>query len=241
MMQKIYRPTVLTLVGLATTLGAIFWTVGFTMGRAPLFGPFLAVHFDQYGIADRWLRPRWALVLIPVWIQLTLTLVFGAIGSVLLYRTQRTRQAVEDEIARQDRERMLATSEAISLLAAIWVVMQALGAVRLFVMWQRGCCGMGEIYYQGLVVAIVLSIVVGIRGAIYMRHPRPAMRTTSDAHWRLQGLYFNPHDPALFVPLRSGTGWTLNFGRPRAVFFLAIFLGFGIGAPVVILRLLLGE
>jgi uncharacterized membrane protein len=240
-MQKIYRPTVLTLVGLATTIAAIFWTIGFTMGRAAMFGPFLAVHFDEDGIADRWLRPTWTLVLIPVWIQLTLTLVFGAIGMVLLYRTHRTRQAVEDEISRQDRERMLATSEAISLLAAIWVTMQALGAVRLFVMWQRGCCGMGDIYYQGLVIAIVMSIVVGIRGAVYMRHPRPAVRTTSDAHWRLQGLYFNPHDPALFVPVRRGIGWTLNFGRPRAIAFLLVFVGFGIAAPLFILRLLLGE
>jgi uncharacterized membrane protein len=241
MTQKIYRPTVLTLVGLATTIAAIFWTIGFIMGRAPLFGPFLAVHFDSDGIADRWLRPTWTLVLIPVWIQLTLALVFGAIASVLLYRTQRTRQAVEDEISRQDRERMLATSEAISLLAAIWVTMQALGAIRLFVMWQRGCCGMGEFYYQALVVAIVLSVVVGIKGAVYARHPRPALRATSDAHWRLQGLYFNPGDPALFVPLRSGVGWTLNFGRPQAIVFLLVSLAFGIGAPIFIIRLLLGE
>jgi len=119
--------------------------------------------------------------------------------------------------------------------------MQALGAIRLFVMWQRGCCGMGEFYYQALVGAIVLSVVVGIRGAIYGRHPRPALRTTSDAHWRLQGLYFNPGDPALFVPLRSGVGWTLNFGRPQAIVFLLVFLAFGIGGPLFILRLLLGE
>ena len=72
---------------------------------------------------------------------------FGAIGGVLLYRTQRTRQAVEDEVSRQDRERMLATAEAISLLAAIWVMFQALCAIRLYIMWQRGCCGMGDIYY----------------------------------------------------------------------------------------------
>ena len=240
-MHKIYRPTVLTLVGLATTIAAIFWTIGFTMGRAPLFGPFLAVHFDSDGIADRWLRPTWTLVLIPVWIQLTLALVFGATACVLLYRTQRTRQVVEDEISRQDRERMLATSEAITLLAAIWITMQALGALRLFVMWQRGCCGMGEFYYQALVAAIVLSVVVGIRGAVYARHPRPALRATSDAHWRLQGLYFNPGDPALFVPLRSGVGWTLNFGRPQAIVFLLVSLAFGIGAPIFIIRLLLGE
>ena len=241
MTKKIYRPTVLTLLGLATTIAAVFWTVGFILGRAPMLGPFLPVHFDQEGIADRWMRPSLAIVFIPVWIQLTLTFVFGAIGSVLLYRTQRGRQAVEAEIDRQDRERMLVTAEAVSLLAAIWVTFQAIGAMRLLVMWERGCCGMGGFYFQSLVVAIVLSVVVGIRASVYMRHPRPVTRPTSEAHWRFQGLYFNPQDPALFVPLPSGIGWTLNLGRPRAIIFLMVFLLLGIGAPVIILRLLLGE
>jgi uncharacterized membrane protein len=241
MTTKIYRPTVLTLVGVATTIASTFWTIGFILGRGPLLPRFLAVHFDSDGIADRWLPPTLAVVFIPVWIQLTLACVFGAIGTLLLYRTQRARQAVEDEVSRQDRERMLATAEAISLLAAIWVCVQALGAVRLFIMWQRGCCGMGSIYTQSLVVAIVLSILVGIRASAYTRHPKPVTRPTSDAHWRLRGLYFNPQDPAMFVPLRSGVGWTLNFGRPRAVFFLVIFLAFGIAAPVFLLRILLGE
>jgi uncharacterized membrane protein len=241
MTTRIYRPTVLTLIGVATTIAATFWTIGFILGRAPLLPRFLAVHFDEDGIADSWVPPSLTVVFIPVWIQLTLACVFGAIGSVLLYRTQRARQVVEDEISRQDRERMLATAEAISLLAAIWVCVQALGAIRLYIMWQRGCCGMGDIYIQSLVVAIVLSIIVGIRASAYTRHPQPVTRPTSDAHWHLQGLYFNRQDPALFVPLRTGRGWTLNFGRPRAVFFLMIFLAFGIAAPVFILRLLVGE
>ena len=240
-MTKIYRPTVLTLVGLATTIAATFWTFGFIIGRSAILPPFLAVHFDSQGIADRWLRPTWGLVLIPVWIQLTLIAVFWTLGSLLLYRTQRTRQVVEDEVSRQDRERMLATAEAVSVLCAIWVTFQALGAVRLFIMWQLVCCGMGEIYFQSLVVAIVLSVIVGIRAAVNMQHPKPVIRPASDAHWRLQGLYFNPQDPAVFVPLRNGIGWTLNLGRPRAVFYLMVFVFVAISAPVFILRLLLGE
>jgi uncharacterized membrane protein len=241
MTKNIYRPTVLTLVGVATIIAAIAGTAGFIVGRAPMMPPFLAVHFDDDGIADRWLGPSWPLLLIPVWIQLTLTFVFGVIGAMLLYRTRKVRQAVEDETDRYDRERMLYTAEAVSLLAAIWVTLQGLGAVRLFVMWQRMCCGMGDVYYVALVVAIVLSGIVGIRAAAYLQYPKPQPRFTEDSHWRLRGLYFNREDPALFVPLRSGAGWTLNLGRPRAIVLLTIFLGFGIVAPLLILRLLLGE
>jgi uncharacterized membrane protein len=239
--QKIYRPTVLTLLGLAVTVMSIAATAGFIIGRAPVLPPYLAVHFDGDGIADRWVPPSYSVVLIPVWIQLTLALVFGAITGVLLYRTQLGRRAVEDDVRRQERERMLYTAEAVSLFSAIWVSFQGLSATRLFVMWYRGCCGMGEIYHQSLAAAIVLSVVVGVRAAVYIRHPKPVLRHTEDIYWRFKGLYFNPQDPALFVPLRSGLGWTLNFGRPRAIIFLTVFLIFGIAAPVLILRLLLGE
>jgi uncharacterized membrane protein len=242
MTKKIYRPTALTLFGVATTIGAIAGTAGFLLGRAPMLGYFLPVHFDHEGVPDRWLRTSLAIVLVPVWIQLTLALVFGSIAGLLLYRTRPLRRdVVEDEAARQDRERMLVTAEAISLLSAIWITFQGLAAVRILHAWQRWWGDLGEIYGQSLVVAIVLSVIVGIRAHVNMRHANPAARPSNDANWRFKGLYFNPEDPALFVPLRSGIGWTLNFGRPRAIVFLLVFLAFGIGAPILIMRILLGE
>jgi len=242
MTKKIYRPTALTLAGVATTIAAIAGTAGFILGRAPMLGFFLPVHFDHEGVPDRWLRTSLAIVLVPVWIQLTLALVFGSIAGLLLYRTRPLRRdVVEDEAARQDRERMLATAEAISLLSAIWITFQGLAAIRILRAWQRWWGDLGQIYGQGLVVAIVLSVLVGIRASVNMRHAHPAVRPFNDANWRFRGLYFNPDDPALFVPLRSGIGWTLNFGRPRAIVFLLVFVAFGIGAPILIMRILLGE
>ena len=240
-MKMIYRPTVLTLVGIATILASISGTAGYILGRAPAVPPILPVHFDGEGIADRFVRASYPIVLVPVWIQLTLAFVFVAMVGLLLHRTHAVRSAVEDDLIRQHRERMLLTAEAISLLAAIWIAFQGLLAVRLFIMWQNMCCGLGSIYYQSLVVCIVLSAVVGIRAAVYLRHPKPVMRATDDAHWRLRGVYFNPGDPALFVPLRSGIGWTVNFGRPQAVAFIAVVIAFSIWAPIAIFRVLVGE
>ena len=160
---------------------------------------------------------------------------------MLLYRTQPRRHAVEDKMIRQERERMLMTAEAISLLAAIWVSFQGLLAVRLIIMWQAMCCGLGAIYYQALFVCVVLTVIVGIRAAVYLQYPKPIVRPTDDAHWKFRGLYFNRQDPALFVPLRSGLGWTINFGRPQAIVFLGVFLFVSIFAPLIIFRVLLGE
>jgi uncharacterized membrane protein len=240
-MKMIYRPTVLTLMGAAVTIAAISGTTGYILGRAPSLPPVLAVYFDSDGIANRFVRASYPIVLVPVWIQLTLTIVFGSIVGVLLHRTQLTRKSVEDEVSRQERERMLMTAEAVSLLAAIWVSLQGLLAIRLIIMWQLVCCGLGSIYYQSLVVCIILSVIVGIRAAVYVQHPQPVLRATDDACWRLWGIYFNRQDPALFVPLRTGIGWTINFGRPQAVVFLILLAVFSVWAPLLIFRVLLGE
>jgi len=243
MTKKIYRPTVLTLLGVASVIAVIAGTAGLIIGRMPLLRQFIPVHFDREGLPDRWLPVSYGLVLLPVWIQLLLAFVFGTIGTLLLYRSRHVRSAegTEDVVSRQDRERMLVTAEAISLLAAIWVTFQGFAAVRILWMWQHWLVELGQIYMQSLVVAIVLSVVVGIRAAVNLKHANPVTRATEDVHWRMKGLYFNPNDPSLFVPLRTGGGWTLNFGRPRAVLFLAFFLIFGIGAPLFLMRLLLGE
>ena len=235
----IYRPTFLTLLSVGVIIAAISGTMGYILGRAPSIPRVLAVHFDDEGIADRFVRASYSII--PVWIQLFLAVMFGAIAGVLLYRAKKTRSVVEHEVSRQERERMLVTAEAISLLAAIWVMLQGLLAIRLIIMWQLVCCGLGEIYYQSLVVCIVLSCIVGIRAWAYMQHPQPVTRETEAVHWRYPGVYFNRQDPALFVPLRNGPGWTLNFGRPQAILFVGVVLFFSIWAPVFIFRVLLGE
>lgn len=240
-MKMIYRPTFLTLLGAGATIAAISGTTGYILGRAPALPGVLPVHFDDEAIADRFVRASYAIILVPVWIQLTLAIVFGAIAGVLLYRTQKTRSVVEDEVSRQERERMLMTAEAISLLAAIWVTFQGLLAVRLIMMWQAMCCGLGSVYYQSLVVCIVLSAVVGVRAAVYLQYPKPVMRSTEDVHWRFPGVYFNRQDPALFVPRRNGPGWTINFGRPQTIVVIGLVLFVSICAPIVIFSVLLGE
>ena len=92
-MKMIYRPTVLTLLGAATIVAAISGTTGYILGRAPSIPPMLPVHFDDKAFADRFVPASYAVILVPVWIQLTLAIVFGAITGMLLYRTQKTRSA----------------------------------------------------------------------------------------------------------------------------------------------------
>src|SRR5437773_1683335 len=73
-------------------------------------------------------------------------------------------------------------------------------------------------------VAIEVSHIGALRAPENLHHPKPALSPSADTHWRFKPLYFNPDDPALFVPVRTGVGWTVNFGRPQAVLFLVIYV-----------------
>jgi len=41
-------------------------------------------------------------------------------------------------------------------------------------------------------------------------------KDTNPAHWKLVAFYYNPDEPRLFVPKRTGIKFTLNFARPGA-------------------------
>jgi len=64
---------------------------------------------------------------------------------------------------------------------------------------------------------------------------RPDSRPFVAEHWRFGHLYRNPRDPALFVPTRDGSRWTLNFGRPVAAALMGVVIIVGLVAPTAIL------
>lgn len=239
MKRKVNRPTVATALGAAVTVASVASTAGFLVGRYPLLRQFLPVHFTDEGLPTRWQRKTYALVLVPVWVQLVLTVVFGAIAVILLWRALPPDDPHEARLVAEDRKRMLITAEAVVLLSAIWVTFQSLGATELVRLWERGWGGYRRIYGQGLVVAIVASVGIGVRAMASLGRPTQPAGTEPSPHWRFKHLYFNPRDPALFVPARRGLGWTLNFGRLGAILLMAIVLAIGIGAPVAIVRYLI--
>jgi hypothetical protein len=87
MTKRIYRPTPLTVTAVAT-----MWrrsrarSATSSAARPPC--PRAAIHFDHEGVGDQFVRASYPIALVPVWIQLTLAIVFGTIVAVLLYRTQ---------------------------------------------------------------------------------------------------------------------------------------------------------
>lgn len=224
------------------TLMCACWAIGITIATASYLG--LIYPTLPYGLPVRYehgepfiyqLKTP-GLVMLPATVQAALLLTFGSLGMLLLWRS---RPESGDAEALADSARMRLAVEGIAWLGALWITVQAIGAARLIALWQGGRGGFGTIYSVTMLTALVVSVVVVVRTMRAVRAERAPRGPTDPGLWRLANLYFNPRDPALFVPLRSGLGWTLNFGRPLAIVLLTGILLIGIGAPYYIARLIL--
>jgi len=230
------RGTVLIL--LATAVYLVLWY--------PSLPWLLPVHFKRGGIANGWQYKTMGRVLLPVFIQLSLTLTFGAIAALLLSRTRSEpptdgRSAVQPLSGGQalapDVRAARAAAETVLLMAFIWVAFQAYAAYALVTMWTTEIGHLGWLYTALEWLGLVMTGVVAVRG--HARVGRPSPRPYVPEHWRFGQLYKNPDDPALFVPTRDGARWTLNFGRPVAAALLGVVLTVGVIGPTAILILAL--
>lgn len=208
----------------------------------------LPVHFKRGGVANGWQYKTLGRVLLPALIQLSLAGTFGAIARLLLSRPTGVSTSSDDPVLPMDAtasESRLppdvraarAAAETVLLMAFIWVAFQAYGAYALVEMWTTGFGHLGRLYTVFEVVGLLLTGVVAVRG--HVRVGRPLPRPYVAEHWRFGQLYKNPNDPALFVPTRDGSRWTLNFGRPGAAALLAVVLAVGVVGPTTILILAL--
>jgi uncharacterized membrane protein len=175
------------------------------------------------------------LVMLPAIVQGALLTIFGSLIMLLLWRARpgAARQSDPDKVD-EDVRRMRLAAEGISLLALVWISVQAVSAIALIALWRRKTGGFGDLYNFALITAVVFSVVIAVRTLRLVGREKKVEREIDPAVWKLRQLYFNPGDPALFVPTRTGMGWTLNFGRPLAIVMLASTLLVGIGAPYML-------
>jgi uncharacterized membrane protein len=177
-------------------------------------------------------------VMLPALVQLALLLTFGALAVLLLWRARPGAGATDDD---GDGIRMRVAVEGIALLGAVWITVQAIGAARLIALWQGGRGGFGTVYNVTLLTSLAISALVVWRTVRVLRQQPQSASEADPAMWRFTHLYFNPQDPALFVPTRRGGGWTLNFGRPLAIVLIAAVLMVGVGGPYLLARSVLWD
>jgi uncharacterized membrane protein len=222
------RATLVTQVAARLIYATILATAAYLVVQYPDLPDLLPVRFRANGIPNGWQYRTLTRVLVPVFVQLALAVLLGAIGALLL-----TRRRGRDDLQAPDVRAAAVASEAVVLIALIWVVFQGYAAWALVRMWeaQRGGLGLWYFYLEGL--GLVVTVIVAMRANA--RLGRPAPRPFVPEHWWLGQLYHNSDDPALFVPARDGRRWTLNFGRPIAAALLAVVIAMGIIGPTILL------
>jgi hypothetical protein len=260
-LTRLSRPTALTKLAMVAIGATLTFTAVFLAARYPRLPDLLPVHFRRDGMPNGWqYKTPWR-VLVPFFVQALLTATLGAIAMLLLSRsddgwagTQASPYvralelfpnrlhpsggfALHDTEVPADVHAAATASEAVMLMTFIWVAFQAYAAVALAGMWQRERAGLGVWYTRWEYVGIALTAAAAIRA--HRRVGRPESRPFVAEHWRFGQLYKNADDPALFVPTRDGSRWTLNFGRPVAAALIALILGIGVLAPTMILGLML--
>jgi len=173
------------------------------------------IHWNWRGEADRWVARGPLAVLAPLLIGACVCWLLLVLGVAIRRSSPRGRL----------RRPMLWTLLGAELFAALTccalILPMATGG-RLLVPTLLG------------VLAGALALVSGVCVAIECIGREPVR---NPAGWH-RFFYFDREDPALFVPKRSGVGYTLNAGHPAAVPFslLIVFFGLAIVAILVVLR-----
>ncbi|MGD2128217.1 MAG: DUF5808 domain-containing protein [Lysobacterales bacterium] len=72
-------------------------------------------------------------------------------------------------------------------------------------------------------ICVALIALIVFYRTIITGEWRNAVANEED-HWYFAIFYFNPEDKRLFLPKRSGLGWTINFAQPLAIVILVLLI-----------------
>ncbi|MCO6004024.1 DUF5808 domain-containing protein [Actinoallomurus purpureus] len=191
----------------------------------------LATHFGQGGHADHYAAKSIGSVFGPVLTQALVTALLLVLPQVAL-RGRALLDAESSCATVRHRRFVSATARALLVLAVCVNVTFLFAAL---VTW-----GLITVSGSVLVAASVAPVLVGTavvlavalrtgQGGSRLRLGTPTgagggdrvVNRDDDHLYRWGLIYYNPDDPALFVPKRFGVGWTVNMARPLAWVLLA--------------------
>jgi uncharacterized membrane protein len=181
-------------------------------------GPLLVTHYDWQGHPDGWRSNTPEALLTPIVVG-AFAVAIVAMATWLLARASSREAAPPGTRPKDPRAavRVLLTTEIVVAAVAI------LGALAPLV---------GA---TPLLVAACFAVPIALIGYVLAMAPDPAGEgsghAANDAHWRGGVFYVNRDDEAVWVPKRSGLGYTLNFAHRTSWFILALLLLF----PVLII------
>lgn len=231
------RPSSLVLplasVTVAACGGAI--AVAYAWAHYPEMPAIVPTHFGLSGRPDAW-SPRSfrSVMLLPV-MSLVMPVALGVIACLTARAKRAIRRAdggvslgAQMRFRRYTASFLSGTVVLVSLMLtgmSIYSVRAALGTASGIPPWMMAVVVVMVVYVVG--GSIYLAVRLGQGGSRLERQASGAPLTNGVADnrvWYLGGFYVNRDDPSIFVEKRFGIGYTINFGNPKAVALLAVFL-----------------
>jgi uncharacterized membrane protein len=191
-------------------------------------------HFGFSGEPDAWQAKSLFSVMLPALLTLVVGAGLGVMSWLVLHAKRALRAADRGaSLAAQMRFRTVMTRflAGVSLLTTALLTWLSVSMVRVGL-------GVAPGLGKGPMVLVALLLVFGLGGTVLiafrygqggarLEHAGTAPLTNGLAdnrNWVLGMFYVNRDDPSLMVERRFGFGYTINFGNPRAVLLLCVFL-----------------
>ncbi len=175
--------------------------------------PRFPVHWGLDGQPNRWVLRTSHGVYGPLWFGAAILAMFIILGLAGFYGSRRSTMRLA----------MLKM-----MLCVMYLLAFVFGMVAMLPLW----------HFSPIALVMPVFVLVGIVLAYSYKltsDPDVPADATPDSGWRLSSIYYNPADPALFVPKRIGLGYTLNFGNRMSWLVMAVILAL-IPAAIFLLR-----
>lgn len=196
-------------------------TLGYGIGVYDRQPDPMPTHFGADGTPDAWsAKSVWSVLGLPL-LGLAMVALLTGLGWVISRAPARVAPTKDPEAARAAAARSARVGKA--LVASLTVAMAVGFALFAIQEWNAVTGPLVLATFIGFLVVTLGLVGWGLAAStaaatqeaeIAMHSPARADAPDDDRHWRWGMVYDNPQDPALMVPKRAGSGWTINYGRP---------------------------
>jgi len=197
-------------------------------------------HFGASGAPDAWrARSFPTVMLLPL-----MALVMGAGMPIIALLTARAKRSIRypaagasAEAQARFRRAMARFLSGTAILVTGLLTYLSIGAIRVGLGQARTLGPLTWVWTGALLVwalsgSLYLALFYGQGGArLEGRHTSAPLTDglADNRHWVLGAFYVNRDDPSIMVEHRFGLGYTVNFGNPKAVALVILFLGLLLG------------
>lgn len=196
----------------------------------------ITLHFDMQGIANQFVDKSYLHILLAPLGSFIIFCVF----IVIYFSIKLSRQEIDSnrpETSKlQDRQFRLLWSEYSVILCTgtvTWMFFVSLHASKLLII-PHDIFRIIIIAFPLLCLIYTMFLAVktgqsGSRLKLKTNEPDTGMNNVDDdSYWKFGMIYYNPHDPSIFVSKRYGIGWTINMGRPAGTVILISIIAISI-------------